>query len=986
MTNTPNQNDDDKLKVISAEEVLAEIRRRQKLYGSPFLPSNSYQKLKTPIKIKTSKKQEETPTSNSSNVKTNKRSGSKMDSKDREAFKKAVNFLGNFAFKKPLQSIIATLLFLGVTTGIYVALQPVGSYDNRNLAAVYPNTYLGIKDNTNNDVDLGTNSNVFCNVSDLTSVTNCGINRIYTNNVKKVVILTKPDFLSFSFDTTSQRLNVTKLRELGSTEIGKAYQIKLLGISNDQLSHKLLNFTLYVKADNTKDLPLTVVSYYRAPLDTSSSASCFVNDFSDSRNKWKKYSTLASCVAAASKPVVTTPSNLTLNYETTCKNSVTSTKTLSFDVNATDSDSDFTYFEVSASSNNVRLENNLETYTQSTVSDVENTSQKWETYTFKNRVKLDVTPSDIGKTISIKVKAINLSFPSQFIEKTINVKIGETLTGLDPAKPLTPVFLKPAVSEIIKGTNELNFSFSNNCDLVRYKVEAWDKYCTTFKAVIAPETILNTLSNGTNIKLSYDTRKLTDSNYCFRVFARNTTTDAYRVANTGSITVQNSTNRSPSIISLPQNTSIKVGDNFNYEIKTSDADNDAVTLEFNKKPLFLTLNGSTLSGSTTTVGSYDVSFRAKDSKGAYSNYQIFKINVSGTTNTPSVVTFTDFPTTPQKESIVVKWNSVDNDGIKSLVLSISSDNENWIKLSDLKPTDKQYTLDTTKKADGEYYLKLTLTDNLGEVTDKVSPKLEIVQTTSSSTSSQIVITLKDYEPSKDSKTFETKPSISASFVLPDLVKLDPLKLKVLVDETDISKVCKLETTSFKCTLEKDLEIGQHKVEIEFFDDKGNKYQDNWSFEVEQESSSSASSKDIQAIDSSTVNIFGRSIQKNLFILLVVLCIAGLLIFIVPIIIYRFFGKKDKDPDLEDPSSPKTPVSPNPERITIMPDINKDTHEVRSPYSSAENAHREAQNEATNMSFQSQNQNDTLPTESEKSSPQTSWGLAERIPTTEDPKS
>jgi hypothetical protein len=323
------------------------------------------------------------------------------------------------------------------------------------------------------------------------------------------------------------------------------------------------------------------------------------------------------------------------------------------------------------------------------------------------------------------------------------------------------------------------------------------------------------------------------------------------------LTIQNSTNRSPSIISLPQNTNIKVGDNFNYEIKTTDADNDAVTLEFNKKPSFLTLNGNTLLGSTTTVGSYDVSFRAKDSKGAYSNYQIFKINVSGATNTPSVVAFTSFPTTPQKGSIVIKWNSVDNDGIKTLAIYISSDNENWTKLADLKPTDKEYTLDTTKHTDGEYYIKLTLTDNLGEVTDKVSPKLEIVQTTSSSTSSQIVITLKDYEPSKDSKTFETKPSISANFVLPTGVTLDSAKLKVLVDENDISKVCKLETTSFKCTLDKDLEIGQHKVSVDFYDDKGNKYQDSWSFDVEQKSSSSVSSKDIQAIDSSTVTIFGR---------------------------------------------------------------------------------------------------------------------------------
>lgn len=975
MTNKTPQNGDDKLRVITAEEVLEEIRRRQKLYGSPFLPSNSYQKLKTPIRVGEKKSTQSMP--DRSNIRTKPN----MNSKDREAFKKAVNFLGDFAFKKPIQSIIAVLLFLGVTTGVYVSLQPVGTFDIRSSANYYIDTYLGIKDKNNVDTDLASNPNVFCKISDLNNIENCAINRIYATNVKKVVVLSKPDFLSFSFDASSQRLNVTKLREPNTTEIGRGIAVKLLGISNTQTSHKLLNFTLYTAADLTTIPPVVVTNYYKAPLDTSNASSCFTNDLSDSRSKWKKYTTRNECAITSTNPTITLTGPVSLNYETTCKNTVTSTKTLSFDITATDPDADFTYFEVSASSNNVRLESDLETYTQSTVSNIENTSQKWESYTYKNKVKLDVTPSDIGKTIPVKVKAINLSSPSQFSEKTIDVKIGETLTGLNNATPLTPVFLSPSTSEIIKGSKELNFSFSNNCDLVRYKVEAWDKYCTTFKAVIAPETVLNTVVNGTNIKLSYDTRKLTDTSYCFRVFARNTTTEAYRVANTGSITVQNSTNRSPSIISLPQTTNIKVGDNFNYEIKTTDADNDAVTLEFNKKPSFLTLNGTTLSGTTTAIGSYDVSFRAKDSKSAYSNYQIFKINVSGATNTPSVVSFTEFPVTEQKGSITLKWNSIDNDGIKSLTIYISSDNENWTKLSDLKPTDKQYVLDTTKLTDGEYYVKLTLTDNLGEVTDKVSPKLIIVQNTKTS-SSQIAITLTEYSPSKDSKTKETKPSISAKFVLPEGVKLDPAKLKVLVDENDISKTCKLETTTFTCSLEKDLEIGQHKVSLDFFDDKGNKYQDSWSFEVEQ-ASSSASSKDIQAIDSSTVNIFGRSIQKNLAILLGVLCLAGLLIFIVPIVIYRYFGKKNKDIETEEPLSPKPQTGG--ERLTIMPDINKDTHIVRSPYSSALNAHTEAQNEANNLSFQSQNQNGTLPKETENASPQTSWGLAQRIPTEEPPK-
>lgn len=975
MTNKTPQNDNDKLRVITAEEVLEEIRRRQKLYGSPFLPSNSYQKLKTPIRVVEKKSTQSMPDRSKTRTKSN------MNSKDREAFKKAVNFLGDFAFKKPIQSIIAVLLFLGVTTGVYVSLQPVGSYDIRSSANYYVDTYLGIKDKNDFDTDLANNPNVFCKISDLNNIANCAINRIYATNVKKVVVLSKPDFLSFSFDVSSQRLNVTKLREPNTTEIGRGIAVKLLGISNTQTSHKLLNFTLYTAADLTSLPPVVVTNYYKAPLDTSNASSCFTNDLSDSRSKWKKYTTKNECASTATLPTITVSGPVSLNYETTCKNTATTTKTLSFEITATDTDADLTYFEVSASSNNVRLESDLETYTQSTVSNIENTTQKWESYIYKNKVKIDVTPLDIGKTIPVKVKAINLSSPSQFSEKTINVKIGETLTGVDTSKPLTPVFLSPSISETIKGSKELNFSFSNNCDFVRYKVEAWDKYCTTFKAVIASETVLNTVSNGTNIKLSYDTRKLPDTNYCFRVFARNTTTEAYRVANTGSITIQNSTNRSPSIISLPQTTNIKVGDNFNYEIKTTDADNDAVTLEFNKKPSFLTLNGTTLSGTTTAIGNYDVSFRAKDSKGAYSNYQIFKINVSGATNTPSVISFTEFPVAEQKGSITLKWSSTDNDGIKSLTIYISSDNENWTKLSDLKPTDKQYVLDTTKLTDGEYYVKLTLTDNLGEFTDKVSPKLIIVQTTKTS-SSQIAITLTEYTPSKDSKTKETKPSISAKFVLPDPVKLDPSRLKVLVDENDISKTCKIETTTFTCTLEKDLEIGQHKVSLDFFDDKSNKYQDSWSFEVEQASSSS-SSKDIQAIDSSTITIFGRSIQKNLAILLGVLCLAGLLIFIVPIVIYRYFGKKNKDLETEEPLSPKPQTRG--ERLTIMPDINKDTHIVRSPYSSALNAHTEAQNEANNLSFQSQNQNGTLPKETENASPQTSWGLAQRIPTEEPPK-
>ncbi|MEI6887576.1 MAG: hypothetical protein WCK31_05065, partial [bacterium] len=174
-----NKNDKDKIRVITAEEVLEELRRRKKQYGSVYLPTNSYKVIKNG-----------NPKVESNNTTTVK-SASKQSDKNTN-LRKAVLFLEAFAFKKPLQSVFTVLMVLGITTGVYVATRPVGELSNLDKAITMPATYLGIMKTSTNQFQFHSTPNIYCTVKDITAplgsneFSTCLARNIYATNVSKV--------------------------------------------------------------------------------------------------------------------------------------------------------------------------------------------------------------------------------------------------------------------------------------------------------------------------------------------------------------------------------------------------------------------------------------------------------------------------------------------------------------------------------------------------------------------------------------------------------------------------------------------------------------------------------------------------------------------------------------------------------------------------------------------------------------------------------
>ncbi|MEI6462104.1 MAG: hypothetical protein WCO33_00355 [bacterium] len=945
MDNTNKKDDKDKLRVITAEEVLEELRRRKKQYGSVYLPSNSYQVIKKPIINSSNEdmKSQKLPVSEQEVDNSTKNSNNK---KNDPSLRKAVLFLESFAFKKPLQSVFTVLMILGITTGMYVATRPVGELNNINKAdSIDSSTFIKLLKTDGSDYNLPGYPIIrclpqdvdksYCSSNTCTSGTAdippqaCLANSIYTGNISKLVILEKPNFLNFTLDSVSGKINLSSTRALTSSDNEKSYSIKFLGIPKDQSSFRLLSFTLAISSKTAPSsvADIAVDAIMRNPIFSTTPGNCEAAAPSGAKSKWHNYMTDSACFSAGdANPVIVTDSEISLNYDRQCHNNV-SAKTVSFDVSANDKDGDVTAFEVSSggtTSNNPRMSENLESYVQKVMTEVDSPSAISGTtgfvnYTYKNSVKLDIQESDIGTTIPVVLNAYNIGSASHRTSKTINVKVNEALSGA--STNLSATVYTPKASDTVKGATTISWKIADGCDLTRYKIELWDKYCTTYKSKIVDETLIN----ATSVNTDWDTRNTADGEYCVRVFVRNTLNDPFKVGSSGTITVQNNSNanHSPTIISNPTNTNIKVGEVFSYTVKTADQDSDAVSIVVNKKPDWLTLNGSTLSGSTTTSGKYDVSITAKDSKGALSAPQMFSVTFSPSDNTPSVITFDAFPTgNTITGTYVFKWAATDSNGIKSMTLNISSDGSTWTKLADLKATDKSFSFDSTKYKSGEYYIKLVVTDNKNDVVEKLSDKIVIQNADTIGTVSVV-----SHTPATGESITVVRPNITVKLALPAGKTLDETKLAITLDERVVTTLCKYASPDITCTLDKDLALGSHKVNVEYYDNTGVKAVETWEFVISSDTSSSVtSSASSVSQDPNTITVFGRSISKALGILLLVLCVAGLLIFVIPLIIFRVWKKKDSGGD----DSPKPPV-PSPTKVTPTNAVASGTNNT--PYTS-----------------------------------------------------
>ncbi len=490
----------------------------------------------------------------------------------------------------------------------------------------------------------------------------------------------------------------------------------------------------------------------------------------------------------------------------------------------------------------------------------------------------------------------------------------------------------PASNQIVTGQIQVSWFMKDpEQSDIEYQLDMFTKACPEngdFFGIIANGS-RQTPSGGNVFTDSWNTSgpiknksSIADGEYCVRIcpIFRRLPNDFYSFCDKHTVVIGN-TNRPPKITSNPQKTQINKGESYTYQVKATDPDGDPLSYKLELAPSFLQINSSGLissKGNVGTAGSFQVKVTVNDGKGMRDS-QSFTLKVIDTqptvTPTPKpTVTTTVVPavkvefvvpvasTVFDKTNSTIKWKITGAQGIKSIVLTYSTDSTTFLDLDKPDPAATEYKWDISKISQAKYILKIVVTDNAGKTYDQVSP---IFQLNSDFVAPQEEIPLiSDLSPAEDAKISELRPSISVTIKPATGTTISKDKISAQLDAQALTK-CDYTDTSFKCTLDADLASGRHSVLINAEDSKGKKAVREWQFQIlEPANGNNGSTGDV-------VNLFGRNIPSDTFGLALGILCFGLLLLIVPWLIYTLLLKKRRETIYQEPA----PIMPE---AYIMP--------------------------------------------------------------------
>jgi len=437
---------------------------------------------------------------------------------------------------------------------------------------------------------------------------------------------------------------------------------------------------------------------------------------------------------------------------------------------------------------------------------------------------------------------------------------------------------------------------------------------------------------------------LSDGLYCVKICAifRNVTTP-YSACNARIVAVTNNQSNAPVITSNPTNLVIHESDSWQYQIATHDYSGRGVQYYFVYGANFLDIDTNTgliktnssskVLSNGVTRADYNIIVKADD--GLYSpatqqfTLSIIKdpaITISSSSQTQSSqqssslqssvssqqsssstsisssqsssnqpinyqISFTKpavGDTFSGKNNPVI-WNTQGFDFISNVILDYSSDQQTW---SNIFTTGKNatlnqvlstnsYTWDVSQIKDGNYYLRLTITDGkVGTVTKESSQY--IIKNINSNTE-QILIN--NLQPGDQSILNTNLKEITGTFVPSVNQTIDPKSLKVSLDTVDISSNCSVKGLVFTCSINQDLNKGKHQIGISISDTK--QYSSNFISTFTYDYGSSLTTSSVQSYPSSypIITLFNHQFvlsfsDPNTVFLLIVCSFILLILFLI----------------------------------------------------------------------------------------------------------
>ena len=469
-------------------------------------------------------------------------------------------------------------------------------------------------------------------------------------------------------------------------------------------------------------------------------------------------------------------------------------------------------------------------------------------------------------------------------------------------------FEKPTEGEIIAGVYQLKWYMRDDQQgYPPFQIDLFSKACAENQPYYGTVEDSNPVIVGQNghYTVSWNTQgaiqnkpSVPDDYYCMRICAtfvqlKKGRNNYYSLCDKHTIRVANNANQPPVISSNPGNLNIKVGETFSYQVVASDPNSlDKLTYELVSAPQFLTINAASgyiiTIGTISQPGSYSVTVRVVDDRGA-SIQQVFTLNVSASGAVSRVLTI-EKPAANDvfsKGIVNINWKLSSEEGLEKMVLSYSSDGNQWQKIIELTAKEQQgsYEWDVAQIPAGQYYLKIEAIFTDGETVALDSSKFEI--TKPDDQSGESVPFISELKPEADAKISETLPDIGANYTPSEGAEIVTDKVAVELDDKVLND-CQALQDKVICKPSVDLEIGRHKVKVSVEDSAAKKETKEWFFEVV------TILPTVEPTPSSEFQVFGRNIPQNIVGLTILIICCGFLLLIIPWILFLRASRKESE--------------------------------------------------------------------------------------------
>jgi hypothetical protein len=365
-------------------------------------------------------------------------------------------------------------------------------------------------------------------------------------------------------------------------------------------------------------------------------------------------------------------------------------------------------------------------------------------------------------------------------------------------------------------------------------------------------------------------------------------------------------NAAPTISSTPPEF-IKPGQNYNYEVKATDPDSDALNYVIlnSNYPKWIKLSANKLSGtpSTSDVGFGGVLLLVTDKKG-HNIVQAISLNVipeqrtlpptTGTNPTPTTTPSIPNPAAVAEVSILtpnsnstfsgteneIKWSVTGGAQIDKFVIKYSADQENFQTITTLPGTQTSYKWDTSSLIPGKYFIRIEATDKgtppatINEISDQFEIKAPI---TTTPTTPAGAITITKTSPKDNDEITTRKPSIIVEFK-PD-AEIDKTKTTLTVKGENV------EYSTTKNTIFYDpktnLTGNKIQVEVKIVTKDGAEAQTKWTFNLP----TTTNTQDTTVTTTPNQTILG--LPRAIGLILLAVLIVGLLLLILYFVLKLF---------------------------------------------------------------------------------------------------